>query len=225
VVEWDPGDDPAWWRVYHRDYRNPSALFRRTFGPTSRFDHHRADGSGRPTEDPDQRSVVYLGRARTVATAEVFWDQEGDPADPNADPLVARVCPRHYIAQVRPRAPVKLLSLLDDDLDLIGALPELSSGSTATHPLAQEWARAIYEDHDDIAGLKYKGAHNYGECIVLWDRAPDLEVVTEVGADRDWSLHEDDVWARVSVEYARGRRSMTRIDPDRCPRCRDLGLR
>ncbi len=217
---WDPGD-PAWWRVYHVDYRNPNALHRRTYGPTSRFDHHQPAPDGSAREDPDQRSVIYLGREQHVAAVEGFWDQDPDPGDP----LAARVCTRHHIAQVRPKASVRLLSLLGDDILEIGALPELSTGPTSTHPLAQEWARAIYEDQPDIAGLWYAGAHNFGECIVLWDRAADLEIVTEGGADRNWPLHQPGIWERVADRYSRGRRSMTRIRPDRCPRCRELGLR
>lgn len=111
IVEWDPGDH-AWWRVYHRDYRTPDPLHRRTFGPISRFDHHQA-APGAPAEDPDGRSALYLGIEHAVATAEVFWDQEDDEYNPGAARLVARVCAHHHVAQVRPRATIRLLSIVD----------------------------------------------------------------------------------------------------------------
>ena len=203
VVEWDPGDQ-AWWRAYHRDYRTPGPLHRRTFGPISRFDHHQASADA-PVEDPDERSVVYLGVDLHVACAELFWDQKPDEYNPGADPFVARVCTRHHIAQVRPRALVPLLSILGADVDLIGALPELCTGPTDDHPIAQAWARAIYESEHytqrGVCGIRYRGAHDFGECMVLWDRAPQLEVVQELVGERDRPLHEPGVWERVLKEY------------------------
>jgi hypothetical protein len=223
VVEWDPGD-PAWWRVYHRDYRTPEPLHRRTFGPLSRFDHHQAAG-GAPAEDPDGRSVLYLGCDRAVACAEVFWDQRDD--DPAANPLVARVCTHHRIAQIRPRAPIGLLSIVGADIDLIGALPALSTCPTSQHTITQAWARSIYDEYRyrGVSGIKYRGAHDFGECMVLWDCAPKLELVQAGGEDRDLAMQWRGVWERVLNEYSQGRRSMTKVTPDRCPRCRELGLR
>ena len=220
---WDPGDDPAWFRIYHHDYQNPTPLHRRTFGPISRFDHHQRDAAGNPREDPDQRSVIYLGRMRGSAAVEVFWDQPSNPGDPSGL-HIARVCPRHQIAQLRPTGKIELLSLLDGDADDIGALPELSTGPTDTHRLAQDWAQAVYEDLN-LCGIWYPGAHNLGECIVLWDNSPALEVVVDSGRDRDESLHTLGVWEPMVEEYSTRMRSMVQIAPDECPRCRGLGLR
>lgn len=220
---WDPGD-AAWYRIYHQDYHNPDPLFRRTFGPVSRFDHHQRDTSGKPCEDPDGRSAIYLGHTRRAAAAEVFWDQEPDPANPHADPRVARVCTRHRIAQIRPRGKAELLSLLDDHADDIGALPELSTGPTDDHSMAQQWALAIYEDLESD-GIVYAGAHNLGACMVLWDNAPALEVVSDNGMPRDVPIQTPDVWEPMAEEYQSRTRSMIKITPDECPRCRELGLR
>lgn len=227
IIEWDSGDE-AWWRVYHRDYRSPDPLHRRTFGPVSRFDHHQAP-PGAPAEDPDGRSALYLGREPAVAAAEVFWDQEDDEYNLGADPLVARVCVRHHVAQVRPRREAaRLLSIVGADVDLIGALPELSTGSADQHPIAQAWARAVYEDYTDagVCGIMYQGAHQFGICVVLWDRAPTLDVIQDAKGDRDWQVHQPGAWERVLAAYsASGRRHMTKVTSDRCPRCRELGLR
>jgi hypothetical protein len=219
---WDPGNDPAYWRVYHQDYQNPTPLHRKTYGPTARFDHHASTSTGEPREDPNQRSTIYVGVTQATALAEVFWDQEPDPADASVGKRIARVCPRHRIAQIRPRAPVKLLSLLDDGCDEVGALPELCTGPTEDHIVTQQWAGAIYEDLSP-QGLCYVGAHQLGKCIVLWDNSPDLEVV-EAGETRDWSLHEPGVWERVSAEYETRSRAMLKISTTQCPRCRSLGL-
>lgn len=219
IRSWDHGD-AAWWRVYHLDYQNPTALHRRTFGPLARFDHHQLDAARKPREDPDRRSVIYLGDSRKTAAAEVFWDQERLPGDPD-ELHVARVCRWHRLVQLRPKAPIQLLSLLDGDGDDIGVLPELSTGPTAIHPLAQEWARAIYRDLEEACGILYRGAHEYGDCIALWDRGGELEVVP----DRDVPLHADGVWERVLAEYESRTRTMVKIESSDCSRCRELGLR
>lgn len=221
---WDPGDK-AWFRVYHRDYQTPGPLHRRTFGPRARFDHHRPDGAGRAREDPDGRSVIYLGRTLGVALAEVFWDQPADPTDPGTGPKLGRICPRHYMAQLRPTAKVeRLLSLCDGDADAIDALPQLSTGPTEDYPLTQRWALAIYEDLES-SGIWYPGAHNLGESIVLWDNAAPLETVKDVGRERDHPLHEPGIWELALDAYSTAKRSLQKITSDECPRCRELGLR
>ncbi len=83
---------------------------------------------------------------------------------------------------------------------------------------------AIYEDIPEACGIVYAGAHQMGRCIVLWDRAPALEVVAAEG-ERDWSLQEDGIWERVASEYESPTRAMVKITTPQCPRCRQLNLR
>lgn len=221
--EWDPGE-AGWWRLYHRDYRTPNARHRRKFGPVSRFDHHEPDSAGLPRDDPSGREAIYLGETRLTCAAETLWDQLPAPGDPPDGPRIARVCFRYRLAQLRPKSPVTLLRLDESHADAIGALPELATGPTSEHPMAQEWARAIYEDLD-VHGIYYPAAHNLGTSMVLWDHAPELEVVRDGGRPRDLSLHDPRLWDRILVEYSINDRSLVKIEPYECPKCRKAGLR
>jgi hypothetical protein len=223
---WDPAEN-AWIRIYHRDYLTPNGLHRRTHGPHARFDHHRATGSGAAQEDPEGRSVIYLGENDKVALAEAFWDQRWDPASSSSGPLIARACTRHYIAQLRPRAPIEhILSLAEDGADAIGALPELSTGPTTSYELTREWAGAIYEDLGAL-GIQYPSAHQLGLSLVLFNTAPDLEIVIANGELRDRPVQSPELWDGLRATYAgrSRRRALIPIQPDECPLCRQRGLR
>ena len=221
---WDPAD-AARWRIYHKDWQTPDALHRRTFGPFSRFDHHLRDPSGKRRQDPSGRSVTYLGEDLRTAGAEVFWD--------DSPGLVARVCPRHWAAQVVPTQEIPLLTLFDEGADEIGALPELATGPSTDRDLTQEWAKAIYEDLMAV-GIYYPGAHQFGPCIALFDTAPPLDYVRDTRRRRDAPLQSRGLWAKFKREYtkkssstAKGpirTRRAEKISSADCPRCQALGL-
>ncbi|MDX6453472.1 MAG: hypothetical protein QOH16_3521 [Gaiellaceae bacterium] len=220
---WDPGDE-GWWRLYHQDYHTPKALSRRTFGPLLRFDHHEPDVSGRAQEDPNGRSVIYLGQNRLTCEAEALWDQPPAPGASPGGPRIASVCRRYRFAQLRPTAPITLVNLVGVGCDAIGALPELATGSSDIYPISQEWAQAIYED-TGVQGVYYPGAHDLGMCMVLWDNAPPLEIVRDKGRPRDLSLHDPRLWDRVLVEYSINNRALKKIRAFECPKCRAAGYR
>lgn len=167
---------------------------------------------------------MYLGQTRLISAAEVLWDQLPEPGDDPDGPRIARVCHRYRFAQLRPTAPVRLLRLDEGNADAIGALPELTTSPSDEYPLTQEWARAIYEDLG-VQGVYYRGAHNQGPCIALWDNAPKLQVVRDSGRARDASVHAPGVWDRIVVEYAINNRALAKIEPFACVSCRRLGLR
>jgi len=215
---WDPGNG-AMWRIYHRDPRTPHALHRRTFGPISRFDPHRATSSGDRQEDPESRAATYLGADIATAGAEVFWDDSPGPDIP------ARVCPRHWAAQLRTTAPIRLLDLVaENGFDEIGALPELATGASDAREVTQEWGVAIYEDLE-APGIWYPGAHQLGDCLVLFDTAPPLQFVFDGGLPRDRAIQSPGMWRRFKSAYTRGhRRRVEPISSDECHRCQELGL-
>jgi hypothetical protein len=61
--------------------------------------------------------------------------------------------------------------------------------------------------------------------MVLWDNAPALEVVVDDGVPRNVPIHTAGIWEPMAKEYQTRTRSMIKITPDQCPRCRELGLR
>jgi hypothetical protein len=239
IVAWAPGS-AAWWRVLHQSYQDPDPLLPRTYGPISRFDPHQVFDDG-PCQDPDERGTIYLAEERVTACREVFYDSSEEDEDAADGSLVARVCWRHRAAHVAPCSTFRLLSILGNHADAIGALPELATGPTREHAKSQAWARKIYEQYgcarreqpkeglEDVHGMMYSGAHDEGKCIVLWSDKetgrPDLELVEIDGEKQNPRMHDEGIWERVEGEYATLRRSMVRIFPDACPRCRELGLR
>jgi hypothetical protein len=198
----------AWLRVYHRDPHTPEPTFRRRFGPKHRFDHHRGDYLN-PSEDPD-RSILYLAKDLPTGVIESFPNRR------------AFICPNYYAAELRTLGTGTFQELREGGAVAIGAMPELSTGSVL-RPLSQEWARAIYDQHS-VVGLHYTGAHDEGECLAVWDRAPALEVVTDQGVSRDMPLREDEFWERLEAALPELGWSLKRIGAYHCPACRRHGL-
>ncbi len=215
---WDPRDQ-AWWRIYHQDTHTESALARRKYGPSGRFDHHRRDANGDPQNDPALRSITYLGDTMATAGAEVFWDAE--PGE-----LEAKVCPRHWIAEVRPTEPLKFLDLRRGGADLIGATAELHQGPVTDREKTQRWAQAIYEDFGPkkLHGVIYPSSHTEGGCIALFDYAGlhTLEVVRSKGVPRERQLQLQ--WRRFRAAYTHGGRRPLKVDSGDCAQCAKLAL-
>jgi hypothetical protein len=61
----------------------------------------------------------------------------------------------------------------------IGALATLGSGNEPRR-LTQRWARAVYEDVPVAIGVRYRGAHQGGIAVAIWDRADQLDVFPEM---------------------------------------------
>lgn len=210
-------DLPAWiWtptekliRVYHvhRDY---SGRQHRVFGPLNRFDHQIRDGHQRPKTQPDGRGVIYLAETLGTALAEAFQEQGVDVG----------VCPNmRAVAMAAPTA-TALLDITGDGVMKIGAVAGLASGAYPRR-VTQRWARAIYEDLGEFAGVRYRGAHQNGICIAAWERTGPLAF----NSAEDFSLRSKTLWGRVVVALADQGRAAERITVGACPTCRCYGLK
>jgi hypothetical protein len=193
-------------RVYH-ERATQDEMAPRVFGPLARFDPHVRDRHQRPRDDPHSRSVIYLAADLPTALAEAY---------PGLWPEVP-ICPHTRAGWVSPHRPVALLDLTGNGAMAIGAVGTLQWGDEPRRR-TQRWARRIYEQYDHLNGIRYQAAHQGGESVVVWDRAPTLD--PRVGGDRKlWA-----VWSRVVMALASQRRTPRRIDAADCRACRDAGL-
>ncbi len=192
-------------RVYHEHPSRGATAFR-TFGPVARFDPHVRDRRRSPREDPQGRGVLYVARDLPTALAEAYSGQW---------PQVA-VCPYARACWIRPQEPVDLLDLSGEGALAIGAVGTLAWGDEP-RALTQRWARRIHEQYTDLDGVWYRSAHQGGESVALWERAPRLERAP--GGDRRlWA-----VWRHVQVALGGQRRLPRRIAAAACATCRRLG--
>jgi len=192
-------------RVYHK-HPGRDGLRPRTYGPLARFDPHVRDRHHTPREDPQGRGVLYLGRDLATGLAEAYSGQWP----------VVDICPHARAAWVRPSEGIELLDLTGDGAMKIGAVGTLAWGDEP-RPRTQRWGRRIYEQYTHLDGILYLAAHQGGESIALWERAPHLEAA--VGGDRAlWA-----VWRHVIVALARQGRTPRRISPAACEACHDAG--
>lgn len=209
-----PTDPPIWrWqtsrptvRVYHEETGH-DGMVPRTYGPRARFDPHVRDAHQRPREDPQGRGVLYLAADLATALAESY---------PGQWPEVS-ICPHARAGWAHPTAPIPLLDLTGEGALAIGATGTLQWGDEPRRR-TQRWGRRIYEQYHDLQGIRYQAAHQGGECVVLWERAPAL-----------YSLEDDDrglwaVWSRVVTALAGQRRTPRRIAATDCKRCREAKL-
>ncbi len=193
-------------RVYHND-PDHDGLAPRTFGPLARFDPHVRDGHKRPREDPQGRGALYLAADLGTALAESY---------PGQWPEVL-ICPHARAAWVRPPRSIALLDLAGEGALAIGAPGTLQWGDEPRRR-TQRWGRRIYEQYRDLEGIRYQAAHQGGECVVVWERAPAVHRLA--GGDRRlWA-----VWSRVVVALAGQGRTPRRIAASGCQRCRDAGF-
>ena len=193
-------------RVCHENPKS-DGMSPRTFGPLARFDPHVRDSHQRPRTDPQGRSVLYLAANLATALAENY---------PGQWPEVS-ICPHTRAGWVRPPTPITLLDLTGEGALAIGAPGTLQWGDEPRRR-TQRWGRRIYEQYHSLEGIRYQAAHQSGESVVLWERAPALHRLP--GGDRRlWA-----VWSRVVTALAGQHRTPLRIAATDCERCREAGL-
>lgn len=202
----------TWRRLYHRDPYTPRGDRYRSVGPTtSRFDHHL----GPPlTPCTEGRGISYLSRTLGTAASEVFG---GD--------AVAAVCENWFVATVMPTGNPNVLDLTGAGIMAIGANAQLAAGY-GVHERTQAWSRKIYEiyprvDPITIDGILYPGAHDFGECLALFESAGAMDVVNDGIGNRDDKClvdagpHRDDFIAELRIR----RIGVNWIDEDDCDSC------
>jgi hypothetical protein len=196
--------------VWHPQPEREKATDRRGYGPLGycRFDPHQPDRAGKPRIDPSGRSAIYLARELGTALAEVYGDV----------PSMIDICPRERAAVVAPAGRALLGDLTGPGLMRVGAYVSLSAAA-GPRRLSQEWARAIHDDQPWVCGLHYLSAHDNGECVVLWERAPPLDLVGRAGLVLDLKLQHPALWPTVRARLAERGRSVRAVES--CPRCLD----
>lgn len=149
----------------------------RTFGPLPelRFDHHRL-----PQGSHSDRSVWYAATSLLGAVAEAFGNRG----------FIDRGSGRR-VCVVRVREPI-------DVLDLVGTAPrrfglDQSIATSREYATCQTWARAFYESHPRVQGLRWRGRQAGSVCFALNDRM-DMGSL-EALVDRD--LSDSEVWPRI----------------------------
>lgn len=188
-------------RVYH-EHPSRDGLAPRTYGPLARFDPHVRDRRQRPREDPHGRGVLYLAGDLETGLAEAFPEQWPE----------VRICPHARAGWVRPSAPVELLDLTGNGAMRIGAVGTVAWGDEPRRR-TQRWGRKLYEQYEALDGIVYSGAHQGGESVALWDRAPRIEL--QPGGDSKlWAI-----WARVVVALAEQGRYPRRTAVEGCSAC------
>ena len=219
----DPGNEYVWrwlrgyflFRVYHEHPGRPPGQAR-TFGPYGRFDPHVRDRRRRPREQADGRGVNYLAADLGTALAEAFPDQRPE----------VEICPRTRAIRACPEQTVKLLDLAGDGIMKIGAVATLGSGCEPRRA-TQRWGRAIYEDLPTLAGVRYRGAHQSGISVAVWERAgslllepTDASMTRFVGAFHDGlPLLGTELRSRTSVALGAQGRYPVPISRQDCKRC------
>ncbi len=156
-------------RIFDPTKYNAQALGFRSFGPISRFDHHRTDvTSGKPQLDPE-RSIIYAAFTLSSCLVEIFGD--GDVVEVK----------QQQVASIYTAETLNLLDLRGNNAMKAGTVTAIAK--TANRNLSQTWSRYFYERKDlysDLDGLIYSNAHNDDDALALYERAQSKLVTSKV---------------------------------------------
>lgn len=176
-------------RVYFKGGEHPTAWHQlRTFGPLSRFDHHRRDASGHPFEQED-RGVLYAATDIPTALAETFQRYR----------RINRARRQPWLASFRLAEPITLLDLTGSFCVQAGASAKLITGPFVH---AQNWSQGFYDAYS-IAGLYYRSSLTQQPNVVLFERGasslPDRAEFNRALNDAAW--HHALVRAAQQIGY------------------------
>lgn len=153
----------------------------------------------------------YLGDTLGCGLAEAF---------PGQWPEV-RICPNQRAVQASPQRSLQLLDLTGDGAMAIGAVGTLGTGDEPRR-LTQRWGRAIYEDLVDLAGVRYRGAHQGGLSVAVWDRAGELQL--RPGTPAAGEALGGSLAGRVTAALGLQGRKPVWISATACEKCRQAGM-
>ncbi|MGL5834562.1 MAG: RES family NAD+ phosphorylase [Waterburya sp.] len=143
-------------RIFDPTRYNATAREFRSFGPISRFDHHR---SGKHKQDLKRR-IIYVGLTLSCCLVEYFGD--GDKIDVK----------NKQVARIFLSKSLTLLDLRGSGAMAAGTVSAISG--TAQKKISQAWGRYFYENpqlYGLVNGLIFSGAHNAEDVIALYERA------------------------------------------------------
>jgi len=151
-------------RIYARSGPHPMLWTQwRFYGPIppGRFDHHlqpqRVQGRGILYAAVSGEDVSGL----ETAIAEAFQDTRFIERFDRARAAVIWI----------PRRPLRLLDVDSRWTTRAGGNRALTAGS---REVSRRWARAIYEQLEDLDGLTWRSSVvGHGRCVALWERATD----------------------------------------------------
>lgn len=151
---------------------------RRDWGPhpEGRFDHHLP-----PAGSSSARSVWYASRSILGAVAESFGKRGF--LDRSAG---------ERVAGVRVVAPLRVADLVGIAARRFGLTQEIAA--TTDYDRTQEWARAIYDLYDRLAGIRWRGRQTGSICVVLTDRA----VMRNLTLQSDLAVGDPRAWPRIA---------------------------
>ncbi len=152
----------------------------RHFGPMDdqRFDHHQP-----PKNKDKSEGVWYAGMTLKGAVAERFG-RHPQIVDANGPDRVILLEVSSFI---------RVFDFVDDAARFAAPGMDQRIGTSTDYALTQQWARTIYQQRHDIAGIRWRGRQAGTINIVLSDRA-DLSRLTIV---HDYSISDPAVWPRI----------------------------
>jgi RES domain len=159
-------------RIFNPTQYNVQALTFKYFGPHGRFDHHRIQEDGKPSEDPD-RGIYYAAFELSCCLAEVF----GCTID--RESLINK-----KLCLVETNRDLLLLDLRTVD-NIAGATRAGSVFALSSVPnrvITQAWSRYFYDRVDiygNIDGICYPGAYTGQDAIVLYERSKSALICPE----------------------------------------------
>ncbi|MBW4632407.1 MAG: RES family NAD+ phosphorylase [Iphinoe sp. HA4291-MV1] len=178
-------------RIFCPEY-NPTALTFRSWGPFSRFDHHRGNPPTlnynlqkcEPCHDIE-RGICYAALKLSSCLVEVFGDEcFGDSYKSHAEVT------DHKLAILTLKSHLKLLDVRGSGAMLAGA-NEATLAKIHKRRVTQAWSRYFYEQqttYPEIQGIIYGNAHNNEDAIAFYERAQDLLNCDE--EESVWMLRE-----------------------------------
>lgn len=178
----------------------------------ARLDPHTPSATA-PAEDPDGRTVIYVGRDLITSACDVFGESQEAP-----------LCMNWRVAVLRP---IRRLTLFDltapGAAQAIGALPSLADGRHA-RDLTQQWARAIYEDNPAglrVDGIRCRSGYEGGVALALWNTAGRVKTVTDAAGElADLALRDPRVLPRLEGPLAARHIATRLISSQVCTSCR-----
>lgn len=156
-------------RIFDPTRYQAQAMGFRSFGPISRFDHHRIKKPlGKPQLDPE-RGIIYAADTLSSCLVEIFGD--GDIIEVK----------QQLVASIYTSETLNLLDLRGNNAMKAGTVTAIAK--TANRNLSQTWSRYFYFRSDlygEIDGLIYSNAHNDEDAVALYERAQKKLVTSKI---------------------------------------------
>jgi len=149
-------------RIFDPTKYNSQPLGFRSFGPLSRFDHHRCDQPLKQPQLDPERSIIYAASTLSSCLVEIFGD--GDVIEVK----------QQQVASIYLDKALNLLDLRGNNAMKAGTVSAIAK--TADRHLSQTWSRYFYDQSElygEIDGLIYANAHNDEDAVALYERALD----------------------------------------------------